>query len=93
MKNGMHENKIGTKRWYKDGKRHREDGPAIIRANGNKSWYLYDTLHREDGPALIRANGTKQWWVNDKRYDSFDEWLKELDISDDDKLILTLKWA
>ena len=29
----------GTKEWYRDGKRHREDGPAIERADGTKEWY------------------------------------------------------
>ena len=32
----------GTKSWYKDGKRHRENGPAIECADGNKSYYLND---------------------------------------------------
>ena len=30
----------GTKRWYLNGKRHREDGPAIEWPNGYKFWYL-----------------------------------------------------
>ena len=30
----------GNKFWYLNGKLHREDGPAIERADGNKSWYL-----------------------------------------------------
>ena len=30
----------GDKEWYLDGKRHREDGPAIEWADGNKWWYL-----------------------------------------------------
>ena len=30
----------GTKCWYLDGKRHREDGPAIEYADGDKSWFL-----------------------------------------------------
>jgi len=30
----------GDKYWYIDGKRHREDGPAIEYANGYKYWYL-----------------------------------------------------
>jgi len=29
-----------TKLWLKNGKRHREDGPAYIWANGRKFWYL-----------------------------------------------------
>ena len=30
----------GTKCWYLNGKRHREDGPAIEWSSGNKEWYL-----------------------------------------------------
>jgi hypothetical protein len=26
--------------WYINGKRHREDGPAFERANGDKAWYI-----------------------------------------------------
>ena len=30
----------GTKKWYLNGKLHREDGPAIVWADGEKEWYL-----------------------------------------------------
>ena len=59
-------NADGDKSWYLNGKRHREDGPAIECANGNKWWYLNDQLHREDGPAVEFASGTKWWYLNDK---------------------------
>jgi len=52
--------------WYFNGKRHREDGPAIERADGAKEWYLNGKLHREDGPAVRCANGTISWWINGK---------------------------
>jgi len=38
----------GTKEWYINGKRHREDGPAIEYGNGNKSWYLNGKKLTED---------------------------------------------
>ncbi|MAG26507.1 hypothetical protein CMI47_13250 [Candidatus Pacearchaeota archaeon] len=60
-------NSIGTKRWYLNDELHREDGPAIVCANGDKYWYLNDELHREDGPAILCQNGTKLWYLNDKR--------------------------
>ena len=56
----------GTKRWYLNGKRHREDGPAVEYPEGTKCWYLNDELHREDGPAVEWADGTKFWWLNGK---------------------------
>ena len=30
----------GSKGWYKNGKRHREDGPAYEWTDGSKGWYL-----------------------------------------------------
>jgi hypothetical protein len=56
------------KKWRVNGKFHREDGPAVIRANGNKEWWVNGKRHREDGPAIERANGTKEWWLNGKRH-------------------------
>jgi len=61
-------NKEGTF-YYKDKEmniRHREDGPAVERADGYKEWYLNDQLHREDGPAVEYADGSKYWFLNDK---------------------------
>ena len=57
----------GTKRWYLNGKQHREDGPAIECADGTKRWYLNGELHREDGPAEEWASGTKYWYLNGKQ--------------------------
>ena len=57
----------GNKAWYLNGKRHREDGPAIEWADGDKSWYLNGECHREDGPAIEHADGTKGWYLNGQR--------------------------
>ena len=57
----------GEKFWYLNGKIHREDGPAIERADGYKCWYLNGELHREDGPAVEYAGGEKSWFLNDKQ--------------------------
>jgi hypothetical protein len=56
------------KYWYVDGKRHREDGPAVECATGTKHWHINDNRHRENGPAVEYANGNKEWWVNGKRH-------------------------
>jgi hypothetical protein len=56
-----------TKRWYNEnGQLHREDGPAVERANGNNEWWLNGNLHRENGPAIELASGTKFWILNGK---------------------------
>jgi hypothetical protein len=41
----------GNKEWFLNGKKHREDGPAVERANGAKEWWLNGKRHREGGPA------------------------------------------
>jgi hypothetical protein len=61
----------GTKHYYSDREMeilHREDGPAIVYANGSKSWYINGKCHREDGPAVEYTNGYKAWYINDKRH-------------------------
>ena len=60
--------RYGNKIWRLDGKRHREDGPAIEGADGTKSWFLHGKLHRENGPAIEYANGNKVWYLNDMRH-------------------------
>ena len=55
----------GHKVWYKNGKVHRENGPAKILAGGEKEWWLNGEWHREDGPAMIWLNA-KIWCINGK---------------------------
>ena len=58
----------GNKVWYLNDKRHREDGPAVERADGIKVWWLDDKKHREDGPAIEYPNGNEEWWLNGQRH-------------------------
>lgn len=67
IKNGLFE-KSGVKEWWLNGKRHREDGPAVEYSNGHKYWYLNGKLHRDDGPAVEYSNGTKEWYKNGKQH-------------------------
>ena len=48
--------------WYKNGKRHREDGPAVEKADGSKIWYKEGKIHRLDGPAVKYSNGDEDWY-------------------------------
>ena len=66
VRNLFEETRYKIKYLNKDGKRHREDGPAIIYSNGRKEWYINGKLHREDGPAIIYSNGRKDWYINGK---------------------------
>ncbi len=48
MKNGKHTYSDGTQEWYKNGKRHREDGPAYIGENGTQHWWLNGNIITDD---------------------------------------------
>jgi hypothetical protein len=65
---GIAEYPDGRKDWYRNGKYHREDGPAVECTNGTKEWYRNGELHRVDGPAVECATGIKDWWLNGKRH-------------------------
>ena len=54
--------------WRLNGKRHREDGPAIECNDGYKEWYLNGKRHRVDGPAIEHNDGYKAWYLNGKRH-------------------------
>jgi hypothetical protein len=56
----------GAKRWYLNGKFHREDGPAIEYPDGERCWYFNGKLHRIGGPAWEWPNGERWWLLNDK---------------------------
>jgi hypothetical protein len=55
----------GSQVWTLRGRRHREDGPAVICAEMNM-WFRHGKLHREDGPAIIYTSGYKAWYLNGK---------------------------
>ena len=53
----------GTKRWYHNGKLHREDGPALDADDGAKYWFQHGKLHRLDGPA-VECSDIRLWYQN-----------------------------
>ena len=71
-------NSYGTKRWYLNGKLHREGGPATEWSDGLKEWWLNGQYHREGGPAIVLANGTKRWYLHGKEF-SFEDYIIELE--------------
>ena len=50
--------------FLKDGKYHREDGPAIIFEDGTRCWALNGLYHRVGGPAIETAEGYCDWFLN-----------------------------
>jgi hypothetical protein len=60
-------NSSGDKVWHNQaGEIHREDGPAMIYADGAESWWQNNLRHREDGPAVINNYGDKFWYIHGK---------------------------
>ena len=56
---GIAECPNGTKVWYKEGKRHREDGPAVIYSGGGNQWWIDGNWYPFTGPVYIQnSNGT-----------------------------------
>ena len=62
--------KYGSIFYYKNGKRHRLDGPAIELYNGIKEWYKEGKLHRVDSPAIEYINGYKAYYIEGKLINS-----------------------
>jgi hypothetical protein len=88
----------GTKHWYFNDKRHREDGAAVEFADGDKWWYINDKRHREDGPAKmwIKYN-SNEWYLNDIELTK-DEWLQWLkdghsSLTTNEVTRLILEWS
>jgi len=52
------------KEWYKNGKLHRLNGPAIEYKNGFKKWYRNGILYQECGPKMIYNKHHKKWFIN-----------------------------
>lgn len=68
----------GSEFWFKDGKPHREDGPAIIFENGTQFWYKNGIKHRQGGPAVIRANGAVEYWSYGRKIELGDVRIKSV---------------
>ena len=84
----------GTKVWMVHGLIHRDGGPAVIWVDGSEAWYQYDMRHREDGPAYIDVDDqTADWCLNGNHVSSRSEYQKATGISDEDLLLLILKYG
>ena len=67
-----HTDKDGVEQWYKNGKLHRDNGPAVKFANKpdrngllpirSEIWYKNGKKHRDDGPAVKFVDGTEFWY-------------------------------
>jgi hypothetical protein len=53
----------GTKEWFLNNRRHRENGPAIEWADGTKEWWFNGVEHRSDG-AAIEWPLARRWFLD-----------------------------
>lgn len=54
----------GKQEWWKCGKLHRDDHPAVIKGT-HMEWWIDGKRHRDGQPALI-SDMKIEWWLNDK---------------------------
>lgn len=59
--------------YYKNGKKHRINGPAIIHSDGSCEWYKDSKLDRDEnlGPAVITFDGSYFYYKNGQLYSEF----------------------
>jgi len=76
--------------WYLNGELHRTDGPAVI-DGGHQAWYLNGELHNTDGPAIISGD-YQAWYLNGVKC-QFNDWIKKVNATPEEKTMLRLKWV
>jgi len=64
----------GTKGWFLNGKRHREDGPACEWPDGSKNWYLNGkALTEKEHQYQTQASTNKVIEIDGKQYKLVEE--------------------
>jgi hypothetical protein len=82
----------GSKMWFLNGERHREDGPAVVH-NNHKCWFLNGKKHRIDGPAVEWGDGHISWYLDHVNM-SFDKWLStNQTLTDEEKVMYKLQYG
>ena len=70
----------GDVQYYKKGKLHRENKPAVRSKDGSEFYYKEGKYHRTDGPAykrLVGSSFTLGWFIEGNQY-SEEEFEKEI---------------
>jgi hypothetical protein len=51
----------GTQLWLLDGKKHREDGPAVIYPDGSRMWCIDDNIeaYSHDGTEILKVMNSR----------------------------------
>lgn len=77
---------VSGKRYSKNGRLHREDGPAVVYPGQHREWWINGRRHREDGPALIAFDGFAEWWFNGFPY-SKEDFFEKLNRKQQERLL------
>lgn len=86
MKDGLHIDKDGTKRWYLNDEFHRVDGPAVIHINGTKFWFNSGLLHNKSGPAIMYKDGSESYYLHGTHLTQTD-WLNQIQLENLESLL------
>lgn len=80
--------------YYRYGKLHRDEGPAIIDVEADERvYYQYGRIHREDGPAFIcNKHNEYEFYYKGDCYPLID-WLRLVAIPDEKKAELILRYG
>ena len=66
---------------------------SYLHDDGSIMWYNEEgCYHREDGPAIILSFGRVEWCLNSEAYE-FAEWLFKLNKTDEQKMLLRLRYV
>jgi len=88
------EEKNPFKCWFKNGKIHREGGPACVWKNIDyEQWIQNGDFHRLDGPAsvhIVVGIKTPVYYIHGKQYDLEDYWRHPLVLKHKLKMIMSL---
>lgn len=61
--NGCHTIKGGAQAYFKNGLKHRMNGPAVIQRDGTREYFKEGLRHRSGGkPAIVKTNGIVEYW-------------------------------
>ena len=61
------------------GRKHNDDGPAVVRSNGHKEWYRHGVYFREGGlPIEEKDNGDLTWYKDGEPIDRYNVFLAEI---------------
>lgn len=81
--------------WRRNGKLHRDDGPALIYSGGEQIYYKNGFVHREDGPAKINFGEDKvnEWWLGGCYMSSPEQFRMLSKLSDEEITFILLKYG